>query len=120
MAPVCLVSQIIRLFPEIPVHISGLVGRAYFNRGAWLWLAMRAVLGVLLLFFSSSPLRIPGVVSAALVAAVLIISYADLQRRNERTLLHNLGLPVMLIIGISALPAILAESAIKIAQSLGR
>jgi hypothetical protein len=58
--------------------------------------------------------------SVALVATVLIISYADLQRRRERTLLHNLGLPVLLIVGISALPAILAESAIKIAQSLGR
>lgn len=81
---------------------------------------MRAVLGVLLVFFSASPIRVPGAVSAALVAAVFIISYADLQRRKERTLLHNLGLPVMLIVAISALPAILAESAIKLAQSLGR
>jgi hypothetical protein len=81
---------------------------------------MRAVFGVLLVLFSASPLRIPVAVSAALIGAVLIISYADLQRRKERTLLHNLGLPVLLIVGISALPAILAESAIKIAQSLGR
>jgi hypothetical protein len=81
---------------------------------------MRAVLGMLLVAFSANPLRIPAVVSSALVAAVLVISYAELQRRKERTLLHNLGLPVMLMVGMSAVPAIIAESAIKLAQSLGR
>jgi len=96
-----------------------LVGRAYFSRGAWLWLGMRAVLSALLVVFSANPLRIPGVVSAGLVALVFVISYADLQRRDEGTLLHNLGLPTMLVVAISALPAIVAESAIKIAQSLG-
>ena len=81
---------------------------------------MRAVLGVLLVFFSASPIRFPAAISFALVVAVFLISYADLQRRQERILLHNLGMPVMLILAISALPAIVAESAIEIAQTLSR
>jgi hypothetical protein len=81
---------------------------------------MRVMLAALLGFFSANPIRIPVALSAALVAAVVMISYADLKRRDERTLLHNLGLPVMLVVGLCALPAIVAESAIKIAQSLSR
>lgn len=81
---------------------------------------MRAALGVLLVFFSASPIRVPPSISFALVAAVFAISYADLQRRQEGNLLHNLGMPVMLIVAISALPAIVAESAIEIAQTLSR
>lgn len=83
-------------------------------------MAMRAVLGVLLLSFSASPIRIPAVVSAAMVVAVFFVSYADLQRRREGNLLHNLGIPVILIVAISALPAVVAESAIRIAETLSR
>lgn len=81
---------------------------------------MRAAVGGLFVVFSASPLRFPVAVSAVLVVVVFIVSYADLQRRREGNLLHNLGLPVMLIVAISTLPAIVAESAIKIAQSLSR
>ena len=96
------------------------MGRAYLSRGAWLWLVVRAVLSALLVAFIADPLRIPGLVSGVLIVAVLVLSYADLQRRKERTLLHNLGLPAMLIAGISAVPAIVAESTLMLAQSLGR
>lgn len=81
---------------------------------------MRVALGVTLMLFSASPLRIPVSFSLMLVAAVVVLSYAELQRRHEGTLLHNLGMPVMLIVAISALPAIVAESAIDIARALSR
>ena len=81
---------------------------------------MRVALGVTLVLFSASPIRVPGALSFVLVAAVFVASYADLQRRHEGTLLHNLGMPVIVIVAISALPAIVAESAIDIAQSLSR
>lgn len=81
---------------------------------------MRVALSVPLLFSGASPTRFPVVTSSALIAAVLVISYADLQRRHETNLLHNLGMPVMLIVAISALPAVVAESAIDIAQMLSR
>ncbi|HXV17765.1 MAG TPA: hypothetical protein VD758_13350 [Gemmatimonadaceae bacterium] len=77
------------------------------------------MLSALLVSFSANPLRIPAFVSVALVAMIVVISYADLQRRDEGTLLHNLGLPVRLVVAISALPAIVAESAIRIAQAVG-
>lgn len=79
---------------------------------------MRVAFGVLLVAFSTSPFRIPASVSFALIAAVIVASYADLQRRHEGNFLHNLGMPVMLIVAISALPAVVAESAIRIAQAL--
>lgn len=104
----------------IPIHISGLVGRAYLSRGAWLWLGLRLLLGLVFALFSASPLRLPFAVSAAIVAAACVLSYLDLRRRHENSLLHNLGMPVMLIVAISTVPAILAESAIEIAQSLSR
>lgn len=81
---------------------------------------MRAALGVSLVFFSASPVRVPSSISFALIGAVFVISYADLQRRHEGSLLHNLGMPVMLIVALSALPAVVGESAIRIVQSLGR
>ena len=72
------------------------------------------------MLFSASPIRFPAVISAALVATVFVISYADLKRRREGYLLHNLGMPVLLIVAISAIPALVAESAIEIAQRLAR
>lgn len=109
-----------RLSIGVPIHISGLVGRAYLSRGAWLWLALRTLLGVLLVLSSASPIRLSFALSASLVAAVCVLSYLDLRRRHESVLLHNLGMPVMLIVAIATVPAILAESAIKVAQALAR
>jgi hypothetical protein len=79
---------------------------------------MRLVLGVALVVFSSSPLRFSSALSGLLILAVFAASYADLRRRQEGSLLHNLGMPVMLIVAISTIPAVLAESAIGIAQRL--
>ena len=107
-------------FPETPIHISGLVGRAYLSRGAWLWLGMRAGLGALLVSLSDSPLRVSAADSAVVVAGVLVLSYADVRMRSERTFLHNLGLPPMLIVALSALPAVVAEAAIRFAESVSR
>jgi hypothetical protein len=76
------------------------------------------MLSALLVSFGANPLRMPVFASVGIVALVAVISCADLQRRDEGTLLHNLGLPMMLIVAIAALPAIVAEFAIRIAQSL--
>ncbi|HUQ47184.1 MAG TPA: hypothetical protein VM053_02945 [Gemmatimonadaceae bacterium] len=103
-----------------PIRITGLAGRAYLLRGAWLWLAVRIGLGALLMLFSASPVRLAASISFAVIAAVSMVSYVYLQRRHEVNLLHNLGMPVLVIVAISALPAIVAESAIDIVQSLAR
>lgn len=81
---------------------------------------MRVLLGVLLMGFSLSPVSVSVAVSAAMVVGVIVVSYAELQRRHERNLLHNLGMPVMLTVAICALPAVVAESAIRIAETFGR
>lgn len=81
---------------------------------------MRVALAVALVFSSASPFRIPAWISFALVSGVLVLSYIELNRRHERNLLHNLGMPVLLIVAISAVPAVVAESAFRLIGSMSR
>jgi len=53
--------------------------------------------------FKTSPVRVPVYVSAAIVLAVFTVSYADLQRREEKNFLHNLGMPVLLVSAIATI-----------------
>ncbi len=108
------------LLPELPIHISELVGRAYLTRGALLWAGTRVLAGIVLLSASGNPVRLHPAMAASLVVVVFILSYLDLKRRRETTLLHDLGIPAMLVVAIATIPAAFAESAIGLAGRLVR
>jgi hypothetical protein len=81
---------------------------------------MRIALALAMLFLGASAVRVPAWVSFGLLAGVVMASYVELKRRREQNLLHNLGMPVLLIVAISAVPAIVAESTIGFLQSMSR
>lgn len=88
--------------------------QAYLIRGAWLWVAARALAGMIFLLASANPIRFSPVVSVALVAAIILLSYIDLRRRGESNLLHNLGIPAVVTVALATLPAVAGESAMAI------
>lgn len=76
--------------------------------------------GIVLLSATGNPVRLPPAVATGFVVIVFILSYFDLQRRRETTLLHDLGVPAMLVVIIATIPAVFAESAIGLAGRLVR
>ena len=102
------------------IQISGLVRRAYLSRGAWRWAAARLVVAALLLLTRGDPIRLPLIVSAAIVVSVCLFSYMDLKWRSETAFLHNLGISGAAIAVLSAMPAIAGESIIRIVSTVVR
>jgi hypothetical protein len=100
--------------------MSGLVGRAYLTRGALLWASIRVLAGVLFVVLDSNPAHVPLIVSASIVSLVFALSYMDLRRRHEKVLLHNLGIPAAFVVIVAAVPAIVGESIIHLAATIGR
>ena len=105
---------------ENPIHISGLVGRAYLTRGAWLWGATRLLAGVLFVVFGADPVRFHPLVSAGIVVLVAALSYIEFRRRREGVFLHNLGVPVVATIFLAAAPSAIGESVISMVGSVMR
>lgn len=78
------------------------------------------LVAVIALSASRNPALLHPTIAAGIVAMVFVLVYFDLQRRRETTMLHNLGVPAILVVAIATIPAAVAESAIEVAGRLVR
>jgi hypothetical protein len=86
----------------------------YFLRGAWCWLAARAVLSLVRLFGGLTPLRVSTATSLEIAALAIGVGFLETMRRRERALIGNLAVhPAVLLICFGT-PALAGEAALRL------
>jgi hypothetical protein len=97
-----------------------LVVRAYLSRGAWLWLAARALLSAVFLLAGTNPLQLS---AAAVVEIILLsvgLSFLETHRRRERVFLANLGVRPLVLGALFAAAAMTGEVALRLGGAVLR
>jgi hypothetical protein len=102
------------------MHANPLIVRAYAARGAQLWIATRGLLSVLLVLAGINPVDLSVAAVVEIIALSVAVSFFDVHRRHERAFLANLGVHPLSLTVFFAVPALLAEVAVRIGGAMVR
>ena len=89
--------------------------RAYCLRGAWCWLATRAVLSAVRWLGALTVLRVSTAAAIEITVLAVVVSLLDTKRRHERSLIGNLAVHPALLMICFAIPASAGEAALRLA-----
>ena len=89
--------------------------QAYCARGAWCWLATRAVLSALRWRGGFSVLSVPAVTSVEIAVAAVVMSFLDVVRRREQSFIANLAVRPAFLVVCFVIPASAGEALLRLA-----
>jgi hypothetical protein len=89
--------------------------RAYFLRGATLWLLTRALASVMIALADANPLTFSARSSLLIVIVAMTLGFAQTRRLHEAVLLGNLGVSRTLLAIWFAVPAVAGELIVGLA-----
>jgi hypothetical protein len=92
-----------------------LIARAYFTRGAWLWLGARLLSSAAIALGKMNPFEPSFAASAVVVTIATTLGAVDVVRRHERAFLENLGVSRAMLLVFFAGPALVGELIILLA-----
>lgn len=95
--------------PRVAVMPDALFTRAVMMRAAVLWLGLRLAIACSGLLAGILLLPVGVAVSLIIVAATVFLAAIELRRRDEFLLLGNLGHSPVVLLALSALPAVPLE-----------
>ena len=87
---------------------------AYGVRGAWCWLATRAVLSLVRSFGTLPPLRVPTATAMEIALLAVVVSFLETMYRRERSLIGNLAVHPVLLVVCFAVPALAGEAVLRL------
>jgi hypothetical protein len=94
---------------------NAILVRTRLLRGATIWVATRAAVGLLLLMGSGDPIRLHGAASLALVGTCVAAATIDEFRMGEGVLIANLGVSRAWCLLLDLVPPLLGELAVRLA-----
>jgi hypothetical protein len=96
------------------VRVYWPIVEAYSVRGAWCWLATRAVLSLVRSFGTLPPLRVSTVTGMEIALLAVVVSVLETMHRRERSLIGNLAVHPALLVVCFAVPALAGEAALRL------
>ncbi len=79
------------------------------RRGAVAWVLVRLVFAIALALTQESPTAHGGLVSLGVVVLATVVALLDVRRAHERVLLANLGIDLVRVIAVLAVPSVCGE-----------
>ena len=93
-----------------------LIARAYLTRGLYLWLGARLLASASMTLGGGNPLDLSFIQAMWMIGISTALGLADVRWRRERALTENLGVTRTMLVALFAIPALIGELLIGLAE----